>query len=104
MTEQFTNNESAGIPHTLRIEPHEALARDFRTMIEELHECGFPVARIAYKCDVDRKTVRRWRDGESEPEYSKAIILIGLHYCWCGDGKNRSNVTLGIFEAGQPDQ
>lgn len=100
--DQFSDKESASIPHTLRIEPHEALARDFPKMITELQDCGFTITRIAYKCDVDRKTLRNWRDGECEPDYSKAIIIIGLHHCWCGDGRGRENASLTIVDPALP--
>ena len=71
------------IPHTLQIEPHDALKRDFGVLIEELNKSGFPNTRIAYKCGVDERSVRNWKNKASDPPYHKAIIIIGMHYCYC---------------------
>lgn len=71
------------IPHSIRVEPHDALKRDFGVLIEELNKNGFPNTRIAYKCGVEESTVRNWKSKASDPPYHKAIIIIGMHYCYC---------------------
>lgn len=71
------------IPHSLRIEPHDALKRDFKADIADLVRSGFSYRKIAARCDVDEKTVRNWAQGIGEPVYSKAIIIIGMHLTYC---------------------
>lgn len=103
MTEPTTpQSDAPNIPHTLRIEPHAALVRNFPLLIGELIAEGWSLARIAYRCDVSRQTVANWRAGEGEPDYSEAIIIIGLHHCWCGPGKGRDDVALAIMEVVSP--
>jgi hypothetical protein len=71
------------IPHSLRVEPHEAMKFDFKQGIADLVDAGFSIRRIAARCNVDEKTVRNWSKGEGEPVYSTAIIIIGMHMTYC---------------------
>lgn len=91
-------NDGPDIPYSIRREAHDGLKRDIPKLIRELIAAGWSAARIAYRCSVDEKTVRNWRDGHGEPNYSQAIIIIGLHHCWVGSGKGRPDVVLGITE------
>lgn len=98
MTDTAPAHEEPDIPYSIRREAHDGLKRDIPKLILELIDAGWSAARIAYRCSVDEKTVRNWRDAHGEPDYSQAIIIIGLHHCWVASGKDRPDVVLGITE------
>lgn len=75
-------NESAN-RYSLKLDPWDALKRDFTTMIVDLNRVGFSNSKIALACDVNEGTVRNWKKKESDVPYHKAIIIIGLHHCYC---------------------
>lgn len=76
---------TVNIPHSLRISPHEALKRDFTVIIPALNKAGFSNIKLAYLCGdtTAESTIRKWAKGESEPVYSKAIVLIALYEMYC---------------------
>jgi hypothetical protein len=85
--------DMSNIPHSLRIEPHEALKRDFTVIIPALNKAGFSNYKLAYLCGerTAESTIRKWAKGETEPVYSKAIVLIALHDLYCGSGVSTTN-------------
>lgn len=75
--------EPPSIPYSLKISPHEALKRDFKAIIPALNGVGFSNIKLGMLAEVDEKTIRKWGKGESEPVYSKAIVLIALFDIYC---------------------
>jgi hypothetical protein len=77
--------DPVAIPQSLRVTAHDAMKRDFSVVIPDLNRAGFSNYKLAYLIGdgIGESTVRRWASGESEPAYSKAIVLIALHDMYC---------------------
>lgn len=72
------------IPLSLTITSEEALQRDFTQLIPDLNRCGFSNCKIAYRLGRSEAVIRKWKAGESKPDYNDGAVIVAMHMIYCG--------------------
>ena len=65
--------------------------RNFTKIIPALNAAGYSNLKLAYLCRASESVIRKWAKGESEPTYSKAVILIALYEKYCREEKSNAD-------------
>jgi hypothetical protein len=71
------------VPASLRFRPEDVPRADFRKVIPSLNQVGFSNRKLAIVCQCSEGAIRKWAAGETEPVYSKAIVLLAMWDIYC---------------------